>query len=75
MPWEDPEKLLLMDLYREEYCQRMLTSLILGGPYPKWNSKNDPSENGFAFLNGLHQLAFSSHIEHSIKFVDEFELP
>ena len=56
MPWEDPDQLLLMKLGREEYCQRMLTSLILGGPYPKWNTRNIPSESGFRFLDILHHL-------------------
>jgi hypothetical protein len=75
MLWEDPDQLLLMKLGREEYCQRMLTSLIIGGPYPKWNSKNIPSENGIKFLKGLHHLAFGSDIEKPIEFIDEFDLP
>ena len=45
MPWEDPDKLLRFKFGREEYCQRMLTSLILAAPYPKWYSRNLPSEN------------------------------
>ena len=75
MLWEDPDQLLLMKLGREEYCQRMLTSLIIGGPYPKWNSKNIPSENGFKFFNSLQHLAFGSDIEKPIEFIDEFDLP
>jgi len=75
MPWEDHDKLLHMKLSREEYCQRILTSLILGGLYPKWNTKNKPSENGFVFLNGLHELSFDFQIEPPIIFVDECELP
>jgi hypothetical protein len=74
MNWEDPDKLLQMELVREEYCQRMLTSLILGGPYPKWNTRSEPSDNGFAFLNNLHKLAFGSNIEKPLQFIDEFKL-
>ena len=75
MHWEDPDQLLLMKLGREEYCQRMLTSLIIGGPYPKWNSKNIPSESGFKFLKILNNLAFDSDIKNPIEFIDEFDLP
>ena len=75
MNWEDPDHLLIMKLGREEYCQRMLTSLIIGGPYPKWNSKNIPSESGFKFLKSLHHLSFGSDIEKPIEFIDEFDLP
>ena len=34
---EDPVRLLgRLRLGREEYCQRLLTMLILAGPYPSW---------------------------------------
>jgi hypothetical protein len=72
---EDPEKLLKMKLGREEYCQRMLTSLIVGGPYPKWGSENSPSERGEAFLQELHQMAYGTPLEAPVSFIDEFDLP
>ena len=53
----------------------MLTSLILGGPYPKWNSRNIPSESGFRFLDILHHFAFGFHLDQPMDFIDEFELP
>jgi len=48
---EDPDLLLRrLRLGREEYCQRLLTELILGGTYPRWNTRNRPSEEGRLFL-------------------------
>lgn len=36
---EDPAALAgRLRLGREEFCQRLLTTLILGGTYPKWNA-------------------------------------
>jgi hypothetical protein len=75
MAWEDPDMLLKKKLGREEYCQRMLTSLILGRTYPHWNSRNRPSENGMLFLCRLHEKAFRTRLEGQCDFVDEFELP
>ena len=44
---EDPYGLLRrLRLGREEYCQRLLTMLILGGPYPRWNTRSAPSARG-----------------------------
>jgi hypothetical protein len=74
MNWENSEYLLKLKLGREEYCQRMLTSLILGGPYPKWNTENEPSQSGVAFLGKLHELSFGEPIESSMTFIDEHEL-
>jgi hypothetical protein len=75
MAWEDPDILLKKKLWREEYCQRMLTSLILGQTYPHWNTRNRPSENGMQFLCRLHEKAFGSPLEGQCDFVDEFDLP
>lgn len=75
MAWEDPDMLLKKKLGREEYCQRMLTSLILGGTYPLWNSRNRPSENGMQFLCRLHEKAFGTPLSGQCDFVDEFTLP
>lgn len=75
MAWEDPDELLTKKLGREEYCQRMLTSLIVGGPYPQWNTRNTPSDKGASFLESLYELASGDHLKGPLEFVDEFELP
>src|SRR4051812_7794382 len=74
---ENPESLLArLKLGREEYCQRLLTSLIVGGPYPKWNSRSRPSAAGRAFLANLYRLSFGQDPAEDIEiFVDEFDLP
>ncbi|GGO26786.1 hypothetical protein [Microbispora bryophytorum] len=54
MATEDPLRLLgRLRLGREEYCQRLLTMLILGGPYPKNPFLNTPM---------LLNLAERSHV-------------
>ncbi len=76
MPWEDPDLILKKHkLGREEYCQRMLTSLVLARPQPRWNTKNKPSEKGKLFLERLYELSFSSKLDSPLEFVDEFDLP
>ncbi|MFI7691268.1 hypothetical protein ACIBQ6_19515 [Nonomuraea sp. NPDC049655] len=56
---EDPLRLLRrLRLGREEYCQRLMTMLILDGPYPAWNSRNRPSSRGVRFLRSLDVLSF-----------------
>lgn len=75
MPWEDPDALLVKKLSREEYCQRMLTSLILGAPYPKWNTLQKTSPNGETFLQELHGQAYGTSLDTPITFIDEFKLP
>ena len=70
--WEDPDALLLKKLSREEYCQRMLTSLILGARYPNWNTRNRPSTNGERFLVRLYDRAFAASLDLPIEFIDEF---
>jgi hypothetical protein len=41
---EHPDLLLArLVLGREEYCLRLLTMLILDSPYPRWNTRNEPS--------------------------------
>lgn len=74
MPWEDPDVLLVKKLGREEYCQRMLTSLILGAPYPRWNTAQKPSTSGEIFLNELHRKAYGVTLDAPMTFIDEFEL-
>lgn len=74
MAWEDPDELLIKKLGREEYCQRMLTSLIVGGKYPRWNTVSIPSDKGALFLGSLYKLAYNDHLKSPLEFVDEFEL-
>ena len=74
MAWEDPETLLKMKLGREEYVQRMLTSLILGSSYPQWNTRNSPSATGESFLQALHSLTYGNNLSGPLEFIDEFEL-
>ena len=75
MNWEDPDKLLRFKFGREEYCQRMLTSLILAAPYPKWNSRLVPSDRGQAFLRQLYESAYNDELRGSLEFIDEINLP
>ena len=74
MTWEDPDTLLKMKLGREEYIQRMLTSLVLGRSYPRWNTRNIPSGCGDKFLRELHKQAFGTKLVEKLEFVDELEL-
>lgn len=62
-------------LGREEYCQRLLTMLILDGDYPRWNSRSHPSEPGARFLTELDTLSFGTAGAVPAVFVDEFDMP
>lgn len=77
MRYEDPLTLLArLKLGREEFCQRLLTMLILGGTYPRWNTRSTPTSAGDQFLRQLYQASFGDHGWSSpIAFVDEFDLP
>jgi len=75
MTWEDPDKLLRFKFGREEYCQRMLTSLILASPYPKWNSHSVPSAKGLEFLERLYRTTYEGELSTPLEFIDEFNLP
>lgn len=74
---EDPWALLRrLKLGREEFCQRLLTMLILEADYPRWNTKSRPSTRGQAFLRDLDALCFgASDLSQDVVFVDEFDLP
>ena len=74
MTYEDPEKLLRFKFGREEYCQRMLTSLILASRYPKWNSRSTPSDRGDAFLKRLYEWVYQEPLTGPLIFIDEFDL-
>jgi hypothetical protein len=64
-----------LKLGREELCQRLLTTLILDGPYPRWNTRSRASVPGTAFLRDIFALSFGTEWpgDH-FWFVDEFEL-
>jgi len=74
--YEDPAEMLRrLKLGREEFCQRMVTTLILGGVYPKWNTRSRPTADGARFLRLLDALSFghATPLDAEI-FVDELEL-
>jgi hypothetical protein len=74
--YEDPWALRSrLKLGREEFCQRLLTMLIVGGPYPPWNTRNRPTAEGEVFLRRLHDLAGLVGWHGMPEFVDEFDLP
>lgn len=77
MQYERPDALRSrLKLGREEYCQRLITSLIVGGPYPKWNTRSQPRTSGIEFLRGIWTLSFEEPWPgDAMVFVDEFELP
>ena len=58
MAIEDPHQLLgRLKLGREEYCQRLLTMLILDDAYPRWNTRSAASPDGLRFLGLLEELS------------------
>lgn len=77
MSIEHPEVLLKrLRLGREEYCQRLLTMLLLNDAYPRWNTRSGLSPEGLTFLAALDALAFGEAGELTdAAFVDEFDLP
>ena len=77
MEFETPKLLAgRLRLGREELCQRLLTSLILHAPYPRWNTRSPVSAPGLAFLERLWELSgFGDWPGGDVQFVDEFELP
>ena len=78
MTIEDPDVLLRrLRLGREEYCQRLLTMLIIGDAYPRWNSVSQPSTKGLEFFYRLYLLSFGrapSEPLEGFPFIDEFDL-
>lgn len=74
--FERPEELLRrLKVGREEAMQRMLTSLILRGPYPKWNSPSQPSAQGIDFVRTMYEHCFGAPWPgDECTFVDEYEL-
>lgn len=76
MEFETPETLLgRLKLGREETIQRLLTSLILRGPYPRWNTRARPSSQGLEFLRAVYDLSIGAPWPgDDCTFVDEYEL-
>ncbi len=74
---EEPLALLRrLKLGREEFCQRLITGLIVDAAYPNWNSINEVSERGATFLSRLYEASFGATPAQAPRlFVDEFELP
>lgn len=72
----DPQS-LKPSLGREGWCQRLLTELILDGPYPPYNTHLRPSTRGVAFLGALDELSFGEDAVSSADpiFVDEIDFP
>jgi len=56
--WESSEALWRrLNLGRAEYLQRLITTLIVGGDQPAWNTPRSPSERGGRFLRLLDEVA------------------
>jgi hypothetical protein len=80
MLWEDPVALWTrLKLGREEYLQRLLTTLILGGVAPAWNTPTPPSPEGIRFFRALdadvHGEPRDEPDAAGAQFVDEYLLP
>jgi hypothetical protein len=79
--WEKPEELWRrLNLGREEFLQRLMTTLIVGGDPPRWNTPRPPSDQGQRFLRLLDDLAHGDEQDQPIGaeqglFVDEYLLP
>ncbi len=75
--FETPHELIgRLKIGREEFLQRLMTSLILHAPYPRWNSRNPLAPRGADFLRSLHALSFPDGWGGDDgQFVDEFLLP
>ena len=79
--WESPSALWRrLKLGREEYLQRLVTTLILDGDAPPWNTRRAPGEAGQRFLRLLDEAAHARPEEAWLAappdwFVDEYLLP
>ena len=79
--WESPTALWRrLRLGREEYLQRLVTTLILDGDTPPWTTQRSPGEAGRAFLRLLDEVAHGpqGHDRAEVPartFVDEYLLP
>lgn len=79
--WESPIDLWRrLKLGREEYLQRLMTTLICDGDAPPWNTPRSPGEAGRNFLRLLDEAAHGQHEQARPGtapeiFVDEYLLP
>jgi hypothetical protein len=79
--WESPKALWRrLKLGREEYLQRLVTTLILDGDVPPWNTPRSPGEAGRRFLGLLDEVAHGRQDQARFAvapdwFVDEYLLP
>lgn len=79
--WESPASLWSrLKLGREEFLQRLMTTLIMGGDAPRWNTQTRPCDQGMHFLRLLDGLAHGHEpLDRSAPppdhFVDEYLLP
>jgi hypothetical protein len=79
--WESPTALWRrLKLGREEYLQRLLTTLIVDGHAPPWNTPRSPGEAGRLFLRLLDEAAHGTQDQGRLAappdwFVDEYLLP
>lgn len=78
--WESPVELWRrLKLGREEYLQRLMTTLIVGGDPPPWNTQCSPSDQGRRFLRLLDDVAHANGTEQASAepetFIDEYLLP
>lgn len=79
--WESPTALWgRLKLGREEYLQRLLTTLILDGDAPPWNTPRSPGAAGRRFLELLDEAIHGPHVRYGSPmspevFIDEYLLP
>lgn len=73
---QDPDNLWhTTGLGREEFVQRLLSTLVFGHASHRWNVPGVPSERGREWLGALAGEYFSGLSVSEALFIDEFELP
>ncbi len=73
---QDPDSLWhTTGLGREEFVQRLLSTLVFGHARHRWNVPGPPSERGRQYLSALAGKYFRELSLREAQFVDEFELP
>ena len=69
MSYEDPLAYLRRSKDRREvFCQTLTTTLLVGGTYPRWGTKNALTEQGTVLFNALDRLSRQrrQHIPRSV---------
>lgn len=73
---EDPDSLWhTSGLGREEFVQKLLSTLVFGHADHRWNVPGAPSDRGRKYLVSLSAEHFGGALPDGAQFVDEFELP